>query len=138
MAWVSDVSNCTEGPEPTSSVGGAGSHSARLATRNHDMRGAERLHRKQERPPATSWPRCWYPRSKSSYRLSAPAALDRRTKGAWCGTRTPDRACLQRYEHGRCVGRAEFSWMISNISLIGSTARLPIDGAVRAVLLHLD
>lgn len=63
MACVPDVSNCTEKLEPTSSVGGAGSYSARLATRNHDMRGAERLHRKQGRPPATSWPRCWYPRS---------------------------------------------------------------------------
>lgn len=138
MAWVPDVYNCTEKPEPTSSVSGPGSYSARLATRNHDMWGAERLHRKQNVLRRHHGPGVGI--------LGLDHHVGYRYPPLWIG----EPMCLVSH-HGHLTGHARkrtntdgvpalqaSPWMVSNDSLIGSTVCLPIDGAVRAVLLHLD
>lgn len=138
MAWVPDVYNCTEKPEPTSSVSGPGSYSARLATRNYDMRGAERLHRKQNVLRRHHGPGVGI--------LGLDHHVGYRYPPLWIG----EPMCLVSH-HGHLTGHSRkrtntdgvpalqaSPWMVSNNSLIGSTVCLPIDGAVRAVLLHLD
>lgn len=103
MAWVPDVSNCTEKPEPTSSVSGPGSYNARLATRNHDMRGAERLHRKQNVLRRHHGPSVGILGLDHHVGYRYPPLWIGRTNVLGVAPQTSDRTCPQTYEHGRCA-----------------------------------